>query len=98
MIAYKTKPIPEYKIQALQELGLIIPPVELGGYVYIVRRKKPIKARVVFIGVNELGEFFFNVVHGKIEQDFKMYQLSESDIGSFAFLTETEARNSLKEK
>lgn len=94
----KNKPIPDYKIQALRELGLIIPPVELGGDVYIIRRKKPIKTRVVFIGVNELGEFFFNVIQGEIGQNFRMYQLSESDLGNFAFLTEKEAQNSLKEK
>lgn len=100
MIAYqiKNKPISEDKIRALQNLGFIIPSVELGGDVYIVHRKKSVKARVTYIGLGEDGIFSFNVVRGKIPDSFQVYQFQDTDIGKMVFLTEEEAQNSLKEK
>lgn len=40
--------------------GGLFPPVALDGDVYVIYRRKPVKAKVIFIGINADRLFFFN--------------------------------------
>lgn len=42
--------------------GGLLPPVALDGDVYVIYRRKPVKAKVIFIGINADRLFFFNVL------------------------------------
>ena len=61
--------------------GGLLPPVALDGDVYVIYRRKPVKAKVVFIGINADRLFFFNVLRGNIKANFQTYQFTENDIG-----------------
>ena len=43
--------------------GGLLPPVALDGDVYVIYRRKPVKAKVIFIGINADRLFFFNVLN-----------------------------------
>ena len=47
--------------------GGLLPPVVLDGDVYVIYRRKPVKAKVIFIGINADRLFFFNVLRGNIK-------------------------------
>lgn len=40
--------------------GGLLPPVALDGDIYVIYRRKPVKAKVIFIGINADRLFFFN--------------------------------------
>ena len=42
--------------------GGLLPPVALDSDVYVIYRRKPVKAKVIFIGINADRLFFFNVL------------------------------------
>ena len=71
--------------------GGLLPPVVLDGDVYVIYRRKPVKAKVIFIGINADRLFFFNVLRGNIKANFQTYQFTENDIGRSVFLTLEEA-------
>lgn len=71
--------------------GGLLPPVALDGDVYVIYRRKPVKAKVIFIGINADRLFFFNVLRGNIKANFQTYQFTENDIGRSVFLTLEEA-------
>lgn len=73
--------------------GGLLPPVVLDGDVYVIYRRKPVKAKVIFIGINADRLFFFNVLRGNIKANFQTYQFTENDIGRSVFLTLEEERN-----
>ena len=75
--------------------GCLFPPVALNGDVYIIYRRKPVKAKVIFIGINADGQFFFNVLRGNIEGNFQTYQFTEAEIGRIIFLTQEEAEKAV---
>lgn len=50
--------------------GGLLPPVALDGDVYVIYRRKPVKAKVIFIGINADRLFFFNVLRGNIKANF----------------------------
>lgn len=75
--------------------GCLFPPVVLNGDVYIIYRRKPVKAKVIFIGINTDGQFFFNVLRGNIEGNFQTYQFTEAEIGRIIFLTQEEAEKAV---
>lgn len=70
-----------------RDAGGILPPVALGAEVYVIYRRKATPAKVIFIGVNEEKQFFFNVLRGDIKANFATYQFTENDIGRVVFLT-----------
>lgn len=75
--------------------GTLFPPVALDGGVYVIYRRKPVKAKVIFIGINADRLFFFNVLHGNIKANFQTYQFTENDIGRGVFLTLEEAEKAV---
>lgn len=84
--------------------GGLLPPVTLDGDVYVIYRRKPVKAKVIFIGINADRLFFFNVLHrlfffnvlrGNIKANFQTYQFTENDIGRSVFLTLEEAEKAV---
>lgn len=56
--------------------GGLFPPVALDGDVYVIYRRKPVKAKVIFIGINADRLFFFNVLRGNIKANFQTYQFT----------------------
>ena len=66
--------------------GGLLPPVVLDGDVYVIYRRKPVKAKVIFI---------FNVLRGNIKANFQTYQFTENDIGRSVFLTLEEAEKAV---
>lgn len=75
--------------------GGLFPPVALDGDVYVIYRRKPVKAKVIFIGINADRLFFFNVLRGNIKANFQTYQFTENDIGRSVFLTLEEAEKAV---
>lgn len=75
--------------------GGLLPPVALDGGVYVIYRRKPVKAKVIFIGINADRLFFFNVLRGNIKANFQTYQFTENDIGRSVFLTLEEAEKAV---
>lgn len=75
--------------------GGLFPPVALDGDVYVIYRRKPVKAKVIFIGINTDRLFFFNVLRGNIKANFRTYQFTENDIGRSVFLTQEEAEKAV---
>jgi hypothetical protein len=75
--------------------GALFPPVALGGDVYVIYRRKPVKAKVIFIGINADRLFFFNVLRGNIKANFQTYQFTEHDIGKTVFLIKEAAEVAL---
>lgn len=75
--------------------GGLLPPVALDGDVYVIYRRKPVKAKVIFIGINADRLFFFNVLRGNIKANFQTYQFTENDIGRSVFLTLEEAEKAV---
>ena len=75
--------------------GGLLPPVALDSDVYVIYRRKPVKAKVIFIGINADRLFFFNVLRGNIKANFQMYQFTENDIGRSVFLTLEEAEKAV---
>lgn len=67
--------------------GGLLPPVALDGDVYVIYRRKPVKA------ADRL--FFFNVLRGNIKANFQTYQFTENDIGRSVFLTLEEAEKAV---
>lgn len=67
----------------------------LDGDVYVIYRRKPVKAKVIFIGINADKLFFFNVLRGNIKANFQTYQFTENDIGRSVFLTLEEAEKAV---
>ena len=67
----------------------------LDGDVYVIYRRKPVKAKVIFIGINADRLFFFNVLRGNIKANFQTYQFTENDIGRSVFLTLEEAEKAV---
>lgn len=57
--------------------------------------RKPVKAKVIFIGINADRLFFFNVLRGNIKANFQTYQFTENDIGRSVFLTLEEAEKAV---
>lgn len=84
--------------QNLSKMGFIMVPVRPNDYVYVIHRRKPVKAKVIYIGLNEVGTFFFNVIRGKIPDSFQTYQFQDTDIGKMVFLTEYDAIHRFEEK
>lgn len=74
-----------------REAGGILPPVTLGADVYVIYRRKAAPAKVIFIGINEEKQFFFNVLRGDIKANCATYQFTEDDIGRAVFLTPEDA-------
>ena len=70
-------------------------PVALDGDVYVIYRRKPVKAKVIFIGINADRLFFFNVLRGNIKANFQTCQFTENDIGRSVFLTLEEAEKAV---
>lgn len=62
---------------------------------YVIYRRKPVKAKVIFIGINADRLFFFNVLRGNIKANFQTYQFTENDIGRSVFLTLEEAEKAV---
>ena len=62
---------------------------------YVIYRRKPVKANVIFIGINAGGLFFFNVLRGNIKANFQTHQFTENDIGRSVFLTLEEAEKAV---
>ena len=75
--------------------GGLLPPVALDSDVYVIYRRKPVKAKVIFIGINADRLFFFNVLRGNIKANFQTYQFTENDIGRSVFLTLEEAEKAV---
>lgn len=75
--------------------GGLFPPVALDGDVYVIYRRKPVKAKVIFIGINADRLFFFNVLRGNIKANFQTYQFTENDIVRSVFLTLEEAEKAV---
>lgn len=75
--------------------GGLLPPVALDSDVYVIYRRKPVKAKVIFIGINADRLFFFNVLRGNIKANFQTYQFTENDIGLSVFLTLEEAEKAV---
>ena len=75
--------------------GGLLPPVALDGDVYVIYRRKPVKAKVIFIGINADRLFFFNVLRGNIKANFQTYQFTENDIGRSVFLALEEAEKAV---
>ena len=75
--------------------GVFLPPVALDSDVYVIYRRKPVKAKVIFIGINADRLFFFNVLRGNIKANFQTYQFTENDIGRSVFLTLKEAEKAV---
>lgn len=75
--------------------GGLLPPVALDGDVYVIYRRKPVKAKIIFIGINADRLFFFNVLRGNIKANFQTYQFTENDIGRSVFLTLEEAEKAV---
>ena len=75
--------------------GGLFPPVALDGDVYVIYRRKPVKAKVIFIGINADRLLFFNVLRGNIKANFQTYQFTENDIGRSVFLTMEEAEKAV---
>ena len=65
------------------------------GDVYVIYSRKPVKAKVIFIGINADRLFFFNVLRGNIKANFQTYQFTENDIGRSVFLTLEEAEKAV---
>lgn len=78
-----------------RDAGGLFPPVILDGDVYVIYRRKPVKAKVIFIGINADKLFFFNVLRGNIKYNFQTYQFTENDIGQTVFLTLEEAEKAV---
>lgn len=78
-----------------RDAGGLFPPVILDGDVYVIYRRKPVKAKVIFIGINADKLFFFNVLRGNIKYNFQTYQFTENDIGRTVFLALEEAEKAV---
>lgn len=78
-----------------KDAGGLLPPVVLGSDVYVIYRRKPVKAKVIFIGISTDSLFFFNVLRGNINSNFQTYGFTESDIGRTVFLTLEEAEKAV---
>lgn len=78
-----------------KDAGGLFPPVVLNGDVYVIYRRKPSKAKVIFIGINADRLFFFNVLRGNTKTSFQTYQFTENDIGRTVFLTLEEAEKAV---
>lgn len=74
-----------------RDAGGLLPPVRIGGEVYIIYRRKATPVKVTFIGINEENTFFFNVLRGDIKANFATYQFTDRDIGRAVFLTAADA-------
>lgn len=92
--------LPENIADELLANGVIVPPCKVGDTVYtnisvqgwyMRKKNRPYKAKIVFIGVNNVDNFM-NVV---FDND-NMLQFNFSQIGKTVFLTKEEAVQKLK--
>lgn len=71
------------KLLSYAGFNIIVKP---NDYVYIIHHREPIRVKVIYITLNEYGEFSFGVNRG-----IYSYHFSVVDIGRYVFLTEKDA-------
>ena len=76
--------------------GVIVPPVAMGGTVYTIRGKKMLKKwKVLFIGINSLGEIKLNIADKGFNNVLEVW---DCDFWKNVFITTEDAEKELKER
>ena len=76
--------------------GVIVPPVSIGCTVYTIRGKKLLKKwKVLFIGINSLGEIKINIA----DKGFKnVLEVWDCNFGKNVFITIEDAEKEIEER